>query len=371
MKKLISIVLIFLTLTISCTGCTEPGRESLPSTDAESSTVQHPTDSGDESSAPTPGAAPDTSIASPSEPSNYSFEPRTETVYTTTNLNIRTAPSTDADVLVMLAPERKLVRTGYHEEWSRLEYNGKTVYAASDYLTTVVPTFSNESIYYGYDRNTRDEKNIPGLINWYIRNWSNQADFILDTESNLIYLTLDEGYENGYTPLILDVLREKNVTCVFFLTKGFVDSQPELVQRMIDEGHILGNHTCTHPINGMPSLPVDEQEEDIMTLHRLVLDQFGYEMKLFRFPSGIYSDLSLDLVSSLGYRSVFWTVTHNDFDPENQPDPATALNQCLSELHPGAIYLLHAVSQTNAEILADFIDGVRDMGYEFGVYPVD
>ena len=181
---------------------------------------------------------------------------------------------------------------------------------------------------------------------------------------------MDEGYENSYTPEILDVLKEKGVKSVFFVTKSFVDSHPELVQRMIDEGHILGNHTCAHPAGGMPSLSPDEQAEDIMTLHSQVLEQFGYEMKLFRFPSGIFSEHSLDIVYSLGYRSVFWSFAYRDFIVDDQPDPTDSLAQCISELHPGAIYLLHAVSETNAKILSDWIDAVRASGYEFGIYPV-
>ena len=308
----------------------------------------------------------------PSEPSSpYLFANCDETVYTTDHLNIRTAPSTDAEVLILLAPGKSLKRTGYHEEWSRLEYNGQTAYAASQYLTTAVPALSNEIMNYGYDRVNRADNNVPGLIAWYTRNWGTYADFVQDTSSKVIYLTMDEGYESGNTPRILDILKEKNVKSVFFLTKGFVDSHPELVQRMIDEGHILGNHTCAHPAAGMPSLSVEEQKADIMTLHQMVLDQFAYDMKLFRYPAGIFSEQSLDLVTSLGYRSVFWSFAYRDFDLTNQPDPAAALKQCLDELHPGAIYLLHAVSDTNTEILGDWIDGVRAMGYEFGVYPTN
>ena len=195
--------------------------------------------------------------------------------------------------------------------------------------------------------------------------------WFIGEEEDKIYLTFDEGYENGYTSQILDVLKEKKVSAVFFITMDYVKKEPELVQRMIDEGHILGNHTCSHPANGMPSLSVEAQKDDIMTLHNMVLNQFGYDMKLFRFPAGIYSDQSLSVVSSLGYRSVFWSFAYRDFEVNNQPDPTYALNLCLDELHPGAIYLIHAVSRTNAHILSDFIDGARARGYEFGTYPVN
>lgn len=415
MKKKVKIticILLAALLTISCTGCGNLfyrlvfGSENMPYSESPSGTDQPESDAPDgtdpadesssdpavesssdpaqESSSTPPGteepsgSAPETTAGASQEsttaPSSelYPFEDRDETVYTTDSLNIRTSPSTDGTVLAVLASGKKLHRTGYHEEWSRVEFEGQTAYASSAYLTTVAPSLSNESKSYGYDHNgKRDDKNIPEAMYWYIRNWGQDADFLQDTDSNLIYLTMDEGYENGNTPKILDILKEKNVKAVFFLTKGFVDSDPELVQRMIDEGHILGNHTCSHPAKGMPSLSIDEQTDDIMTLHNMVLDQFGYEMKLFRFPSGIYSDQSLQVVSSLGYHSVFWSFNHRDFEVDNQPDPEKALDMCVNELHPGAIYLLHAVSDTNTAILADWIDAARAKGFEFGVYPVD
>lgn len=383
-KKPILFIVLILILTILCAGCSNlfsfvfsseksPGDnkdESTLASDYESSSEILPSDA--ESSDDNTSSAGSEIIGETDFPdSPYAFIPCNEDVYTTDNLNIRTAPSTDADIVILLAPDKHLKRTGYHEEWSRLEYAGRTVYASSEYLTTVVPALSNESIYYGYDRVNRLKNNVPGFISWYSRNWGSYADFLQDTESNLIYLTMDEGYENSFTPKILDVLKEKEVSAVFFLTKNYVDSHPELVQRMIDEGHILGNHTCAHPKAGMPSLTPEEQRDDIMTLHNLVLDNFGYEMKLFRYPAGIFSEQSLDIVYSLGYRSVFWSFAYRDFVVDEQPDPASSLKQCIDELHPGAIYLLHAVSETNAKILGDWIDAVRAKGYEFGVYPVN
>ena len=394
MKKHILIVGLVLSLILSCTGCSVPTDQTVAHTDdtlsgelqtdapttteapaTDSLETEEPTNAPTE--APTTEAAPTEAPTQPETPESsdappsLSFEDRNDTVYTTDYLNIRTAPSTDAEVIVVLAPSQALTRTGYHEEWTRLNYDGRTAYAASAYLSTEEPTMSNDSLVFGYDRTKRGENNIPSGMPWYVRNWGDHADFLQDTSKKIIYLTMDEGYENGYTPMILDVLKEKQVRCVFFLTKQFVVEQPGLVQRMIDEGHILGNHTCSHPANGMPSLSVEAQKDDIMTLHNMVLNQFGYDMKLFRFPAGIYSDQSLSVVSSLGYRSVFWSFAYRDFEVNNQPDPTYALNLCLDELHPGAIYLIHAVSRTNAHILSDFIDGARARGYEFGTYPVN
>lgn len=185
--------------------------------------------------------------------------------------------------------------------------------------------------------------------------------------SNYIYLTMDEGYENGYTPAILDTLKEKNVKIVFFVTSQFVKSNPQLVQRMIDEGHTVGNHSTSHPSKGMPSLSIEAQKNDIMNLHNIIKNDYGYEMTLFRNPAGIFSEQSLAVTKSLGYKSVFWSFAYYDYDPADQPEPTKALNKMIKELHPGAIYLLHAVSATNTEVLGDFIDQARAAGYEFAV----
>ncbi len=193
------------------------------------------------------------------------------------------------------------------------------------------------------------------------------AHFMVE-DSKYIYLTMDEGYENGYTPAILDTLKEKNVKVVFFVTSQFVKNNPELVQRMIDEGHTVGNHSTSHPSKGMPSLSIEAQKNDIMGLHNMVKDQFGYEMNLFRNPAGIFSEQSLAVTNSCGYKSVFWSFAYLDYDTANQPDHTASLNKLMSNLHPGAIYLLHAVSETNTAILGDFIDQARAQGYEFAVF---
>lgn len=231
---------------------------------------------------------------------------------------------------------------------------------------------SNESLSYGFSNSNRDELNRPDGIYYYDNYYSQYNGYThIDTEEKIIYLTMDEGYENGCTPDILDTLKEKGVTAVFFITKQFYDEQPDLVQRMIDEGHIVGNHTCAHPSGGMPQLGAEAEYEDIKTLNDLVYDTFGYQMKLFRFPEGVASEQAVALLDQMGYKSVFWSFAYKDYDTSNQMDPDEALSACLEYLHPGAIYLLHAVSTTNAEILGDFIDGARAQSYEFGVFPVE
>ena len=358
-------------------GLTEEPTET-PTEESTEIPTEVPTEESSEESTEISTEAP--TEESTEAPSGYTFQPVDETVYTTADLNVRRGPDNRAEIVTVATKGTPLKRIGYHADWSQIDYNGEILYAGSAFLSTSAPSTSTapddssdytKSRPFGYVRNERDALNVPLAMYSYQNRWGQYADFIQDTSQKVIYLTMDEGYEYGFTPAILDILKEKNVKVVFFLTGQFVNECPTLVQRMIDEGHIIGNHSTSHPADGMPSLSSDEQTADVMNLHNKVLAQFGYEMKLFRFPSGTYSTSSLELMDSLGYRSVFWSFAYRDFYVNAQPDPTEAMNMCLGELHPGAIYLLHAVSATNTAILGDWIDAVRAQGYEFGIYPVN
>lgn len=230
----------------------------------------------------------------------------------------------------------------------------------------------NTSMDYGFSKEDRDELNRPNGIYYYDRFYKDHGGVThIDTTEKLIFLTMDEGYEAGHSNAILDTLKEKGVHVVFFITKQFYDEHPDLIQRMIDEGHIIGNHSCAHLAGGMPQIGAQAQYEDYKWLNDAVYEKFGYQMKLFRFPEGVSSPQSCELLKQMGYKSVFWSFAYRDFVLDDQMDPADALDQCLDQLHPGAIYLLHAVSATNSEILGQFIDGAREAGYEFGVFPVE
>ena len=232
------------------------------------------------------------------------------------------------------------------------------------YDAQLLKTIDNTSRGWGQGTNF-DEKNRPkGALN--AQNTYGGYDALYIAEENpAIYLTIDEGYENGYTAKILDVLKEKNCPAVFFVTMDYVKQNPDLIQRMIDEGHVVGNHSVTHPAAGLPSQNIDTQAEELMALHRYVKETFHYDMYLFRYPAGIHSDQSLALVQQLGYKSVFWSFAYRDWLTDDQPDPTAALQQVTNRLHPGAIYLLHAVSSTNTQIMGDFIDHARAQGYTF------
>jgi delta-lactam-biosynthetic de-N-acetylase len=191
-----------------------------------------------------------------------------------------------------------------------------------------------------------------------------QAYFVRDdVTEKVVYLTFDEGYEYGCTESILDTLKEKDVKAVFFVTLPYVKSEPQLVERMIAEGHIVGNHSVSHL--SFPSLDTDTQIAEITELHEYMLDNFDYDMWLFRYPKGEYNEKSLAIVNNLGYASVFWSFAYLDYDVNNQPDINEAYEKLVNKLHSGAIYLLHAESCTNASILGDFIDTARRQGYTF------
>ncbi|MGN0292715.1 MAG: polysaccharide deacetylase family protein [Lachnospiraceae bacterium] len=226
--------------------------------------------------------------------------------------------------------------------------------------------YSNEAQGWGQGVNFNSKNQPEGSLSYQKKYGSYDAHFIgSDTDDKVIWLTLDEGYENGYTSRILDVLKEKNCQAVFFITGPYAEQNPDLIRRMIDEGHIVGNHSWSHPSKGMPSLSVEDQIADITRLHDYVKEHFNYEMTLFRNPAGIFSERSLAVTRSLGYDSMFWSFAYADWDPDDQPNPQTALKKLVDRLHPGALYLLHAVSETNTEILGDFIDEARSQGYEF------
>lgn len=211
-----------------------------------------------------------------------------------------------------------------------------------------------------------DENNrSTGAISYQELYGKYDADFVGKVE-NKIFLTFDEGYENGYTSVILDVLKEKNVSATFFVTMPYVKENPDLIRRMIDEGHIVGNHSVSHP--SFPDTPLSECQTEIVELHNYVLENFQYTMTLFRFPMGEFNEQDLKLVQDCGYRSVFWSFAYKDWLVDQQPNPQDALKTIIDKAHPGGIYLLHAVSKTNTEILGQAIDELKLKGYDIVPY---
>lgn len=185
-------------------------------------------------------------------------------------------------------------------------------------------------------------------------------------KSQYVFLTFDLGYENGYTPKILDTLAEKNAKGIFFVTMEYCKSAPDIVKRIIDEGHVLGNHSVHH--KSMPTLSIDEMRSEITGMHDYIKEKYGYEMFLFRPPMGEYSERSLAVAQSLGYQTMNWSFAYKDWDTANQPDPTYAKNKMINDAHGGAVYLIHAVSKTNAAVLGSVIDGIRQKGYVTAKY---
>ena len=191
----------------------------------------------------------------------------------------------------------------------------------------------------------------------------------LDTVSTdkRMYLTFDCGYEYEYkgqklTPLILDTLKEKNTKAAFFVTLSFIKSNPETVHRMIDEGHIVGNHSATHPV--FPDISRTKMAEELYKVDEYLQKHFNYKTDYFRFPTGANSYNALELVTSVGYKSIFWSVAYGDYDTENQMGAEKAFQTVTSRFHPGAVILLHASSIDNVNILSDVIDEAEKQGYE-------
>lgn len=182
-------------------------------------------------------------------------------------------------------------------------------------------------------------------------------------KSKYIYVTFDLGYEAGYTENILNTLKENNVPATFFITAHYVNTASDLVQRMINEGHIIGNHTVNH--KSMPSLSEEELTKELMNLHTAIYEKFGYEMKYMRPPKGEYSEKSLGITTKLGYIPVMWSFAYADWDEAKQPSHQEGINKIIKNVHNGEIMLLHATSKTNMEILDTVIKQIKDMGYEF------
>ncbi len=191
------------------------------------------------------------------------------------------------------------------------------------------------------------------------------AWFLGDTGKKVIYLTFDCGYENGYTEKILDALKKHNAPAAFFVVGGMVESAPDIVRRMAEEGHIVGNHTCHHPDMSAISDQAAFQKE-LDALADLYREATGQELsRFYRPPQGKYSEENLRQAQALGYTTVFWSLAYVDWYVDNQPTPEQAYAKLLPRIHDGAIVLLHSTSKTNADILDDLLTRWEDMGYTF------
>lgn len=184
------------------------------------------------------------------------------------------------------------------------------------------------------------------------------------SEEKVVYLTFDCGYEyEGLTGKILDTLKGKKVPAAFFCTLDYLESEPEFVARMINEGHIVGNHSASHP--SFAEISREKMAKELETFENYLRSNFGYASRFFRFPAGEYTESALQLVQSLGFVSVFWSAAYDDWDTAKVRGRDYATEKVMSRLHDGAVILLHAVSKDNADALGEIIDKIRGEGYEF------
>ena len=192
------------------------------------------------------------------------------------------------------------------------------------------------------------------------------AAYIGDTTQKVLYLTFDAGYENGCTEQILDTLKKHQVKAAFFLVGNYIEKNADLVRRMLEDGHTVGNHTMHHYDMSKISDKAAFTKE-LQDLEALFKETTGQEMqKFYRPPQGIYSEDNLKMAQELVYKTVFWSLAYVDWNNDSQPTKEQAFNKLLPRTHDGAVVLLHSTSKTNAEILDELLTKWEEMGYRFG-----
>lgn len=228
---------------------------------------------------------------------------------------------------------------------------------------TVIPTASTSESNWGL---SFQEEGKPPVANTTVEELKQfDAYYMQNTEENNIYLTFDCGYENGNTAPILDALKKHNAPATFFIVGNFLSTSPDLVRRMTEEGHTVGNHTFHHPDMSKIS-SIDAFSKELKDLENLYKETTGKEMvKYYRPPQGKYSESNLKMAQDLGYQTFFWSLAYVDWYQDKQPSSEEAFQKLLGRIHPGAIVLLHSTSSTNATILDELLSKWEEMGYQF------
>ena len=228
--------------------------------------------------------------------------------------------------------------------------------------TSTTAALSDKKIGWGIKRGDNHEQPDLGAKNKMIIDKYNGIA-MGNKEKPYVYLTFDGGYEAGYTEKILEVLKQNNVKATFFITGHYLNTSSDIVKRMIDEGHIVGNHTVNH--KSMPDIDNDTIKKEVMDLHTAVYEKFGYEMKYIRPPKGEYSERTIDYTNSLGYKTVMWSFAYDDWDENKQGREEYGKKKILDNVHNGEVILLHSTSKDNSNILDYCIKEIKNMGYEF------
>lgn len=259
--------------------------------------------------------------------------------------------------------DKKMIITGSVDSMSRSGFGAldKITYTATDPDNT--KGLSTKKISHSHGPASGGKAHYTVVE--FQKNMEKYQAFTLDTSGEkVLYLTFDCGYEHeNLTSKVLDVLKEKGVSATFFCTLDHIKKETDLIARMIKEGHIVGNHSTTHP--SFATINRSKMAKEIEETENYLRENFGYAAKYFRFPAGEYNESALELISSLGYSSVFWSVAYDDWDTSKVRGKDYAIEKVMSRLHPGAIILLHSVSKDNAEALGEIIDKAREQGYRF------
>ena len=187
----------------------------------------------------------------------------------------------------------------------------------------------------------------------------------VDTEDKVIYITIDCGYGSSNTPVMLDIFKKHNVKVTFFVTKYFVDANPDYVKRMIDEGHMVGNHTANHPdLTTYSSREIFDElvacEEAVYNATEQLMDMY------FRAPEGVYSKRVLQIIEDMGYKTMFWSIAYRDFDKNNQPTVDEIMEHFETYHHNGALVLMHNDSDGNRDAMDQVLTYLEEQGYRFG-----
>jgi peptidoglycan-N-acetylmuramic acid deacetylase len=220
---------------------------------------------------------------------------------------------------------------------------------------------------FGWGLSVTNNETSPGIPDTWKKMLIKYNGFYLgSTGQKKVYLTFDCGYEAGYTNQIIDVLLKNKVPAIFFIVGHYINTKPDLVKKMVENGFLIGNHTENHP--SLPTLPESEITKEIMGLNEKIKKLTGIEPIYFRPPSGEFSEYSMAIVRNLGFKTIFWSLAYKDWIP--LPGGAEESYQTvMKRIHPGAIILMHAVSKDNQDALQRIIDSVRAKGYEFA--PID
>ena len=221
--------------------------------------------------------------------------------------------------------------------------------------------YDNSKIGWGLKKVENSQPEVPSSWQEMLKKYNSY--YLGNTTKKEMFLTFDEGYENGYTGKILDILKKTNTPAAFFVTGPYIDSQPELIKRMVNEGHIVGNHTVRHP--SMPDISDEEIKMELTELDEKYNKLTNQHLTFLRPPKGEFSERTLAVSNDLGYKSVFWSVAYADWDVNNQKGRDYAIKQVTSQFHNGAIILLHAVSVDNANSLEEIINTAKAQGYSF------